>query len=137
MRDQIIAGVPETAEQVHARQILLYNSDEAEALFAQLASGADFETLAGQYDPLAKGDLGWFPRGYLTVSALDDVVFALEPGEVSPIIETEIGFHIVQVIERDTARPLNFSAYQIVQKATLETWLHERQAQSDIIYYLP
>jgi peptidyl-prolyl cis-trans isomerase C len=137
MRDQIVVGVPETAEQVHARQILLYNSDEAEAVYAQLSSGADFATLAGQYDLLAKGDLGWFPRGYLTVPELDDVIFALEPGEYSPVVETEVGFHILQVVERDSVYPLNFSAYQIVQKATLENWIQERQAQSEIIYYLP
>ena len=122
---------------MHARQILLYNSDEAEAIYAQISSGADFETVAGQYDPIANGDLGWFPRGYLTIPELDDVVFALEPGEFSPIIETEIGFHILQVIERDSARQLNFSAYQVVQKAALKQWLQERQAQSEIVYSLP
>jgi len=137
MRDQIIADVPKTAEQVHARQILLYNSDEAEAVYAQISSGADFATLAGQYDPLAKGDLGWFPRGYLTVPELDDVVFALEPGAYSSVVETAVGFHILQVVERDSARPLNISGYQVVQKAFLRNWLQERQKQSEINFYLP
>ena len=137
MRDQIIADVPEIAEQVHARQILLYNSEEADAIFAQISTAADFETLAEQYDPLAKGDLGWFPKGYLTVSELDEIIFSLAPGEYSPIVETELGFHIIQVIERDSAYPLNFSTYQVVQKTALENWLHDRQSQSEIIYSLP
>lgn len=137
MRDQIIADAPKTTEQVHARQILLYNSEEADGVFSQLTAGTDFETLAEQYDPRTKGELGWFPRGYLTVLELDDVIFALEPGEYSPIIETKVGFHIVQVIEKDSNYPLNFSTYQVVQKIALQNWLQDRFEQSEILYNLP
>jgi len=73
MRDQIIHSVPSTAEQVHARQILLYNFDEAENAYSQLQAGTDFATLASQYDPITSGELGWFPRGYLTVPELESI----------------------------------------------------------------
>ncbi len=137
MRDKIIADVPKTAEQVHAHQILLYNSEEADDVYAQLSAGTDFETLVEQYDPRTKGELGWFPRGYLTVPELDDVIFALEPGEYSSIIETRLGFHIIQVIERDDNYPLDFSSYQVVQKIALENWLNDRLSQSEVKYNLP
>ena len=137
MRDQIIGNVPQTTEQVHARQILLYNSDAADEVFAQLQAGADFETLSAQFDPLTKGDLDWFPRGYLTVPELDAFIFELEPGEFTPIIETMLGFHIVQVIERDAAHPLNPNTYRAMQAQALEQWLQDRQAQSQIILYVP
>jgi peptidyl-prolyl cis-trans isomerase C len=137
MRDQIAVGVPSTAEQVHARQILLYNSDEAERVYAQLQAGTDFATLATQYDPLASGELGWFPRGYLTVPALDKPIFALQAGEYTEIIETVLGYHIVQVIEREAQHPLSPGAYQTLQVQALENWLTERRDQSNIQILLP
>lgn len=132
MRDQIIFGVSSTAEQVHARQILLYNSNDAENVYAQLQSGTDFATLAAQYDPIALGELGWFPKGYLTVPELDGPIFSLQPGEYTQIIETILGFHIVQVIERDPQRSLSPGALQTVQVQTVKNWLVERRSQSDI-----
>jgi peptidyl-prolyl cis-trans isomerase C len=75
MRDQIMAGVGEVAEQAHARQILLYNSSDAELVYTWLQSGQSFAGLAANYDPVTGGDLGWFPRGYLTEAAvLDEAV---------------------------------------------------------------
>lgn len=137
MRDQVIADVPKTAEQVHARQVLLYNSEEADGVFGQLEAGADFETLAEQYDPLTKGDLGWFPRGYLTVPELDDVVFNLAPGEHSPVIQTILGYHILQLVEKDVAHPLTPNTYRVVQTQALVHWLQGLRDQSEIIIYSP
>jgi peptidyl-prolyl cis-trans isomerase C len=132
MRDQIISKVPSTAEQVHARQILLYNSDDAESAFAQLQTGSDFATLAAQYDPLTSGELGWFPRGYLTMPELDDPVFSLQPGEYTDIIQTDLGYHIIQVIERDPQRDLSPGAFQSAQVQAVQNWLVRRRSQSDI-----
>ncbi len=137
MRDQIIAAIPSTAEQVHARQILLYNADEAENVYAQLQSGSDFAALAAQYDPKTLGDLGWFPRNYLTVPELDEPIFALQPGEYTPVLQTALGFHIVQVIERDPQRPLSPGALQAVQVQAIQNWLDERRAQSGIQVFVP
>ena len=137
MRDQIIASVPSTAEQVHARQILLYNSDEAKNVYAQLQAGSDFATLAAQYEPLALGDLGWFPKGYLTTPELDDPIFSLQPGEYTPVIETILGFHIVQVIERDPQHPLSPGALQTTKVQAIQNWLAERQSLSDIQISVP
>ncbi len=137
MRDQLIAEVPETAEQVHARQILLYNSIEAEAVYAQLENGTEFGTLAAQYEPVTLGDLGWFPRGYLNVSDLDDVLFSLEPGMYSTVIQTSLGYHIVQVLERNPNHPLAADARRVLQVQVLEKWLETRRNQSDIIFLLP
>jgi len=137
MRDQIISEVPSTAEQVHARQILLYNADEAENVYAQLQSGTDFATLATQYDPLASGELGWFPRGYLTVPELDEPVFALQAGEYTTVIQTVLGFHILQVIEREANHPLSPGALQALQVQAIQDWLTERRNQSNIQILLP
>jgi len=137
MRDQIIAKVPETADQVHARQILLYNSDQATEALNQLRSGADFADLAAQYDPVTKGDLGWFPRGYLLEPELEQAAFNLQPDETSDVIKTDTGYHILQVIERDPQHPLTPDALRVLQSKALQNWLEQRRNQSEIQVLLP
>ncbi len=64
-------------------------------------------TLASEADPVTRGDLGWFPRGYLLQPEVEEAAFSLQPGEVSQVIKSAIGFHLVQVIEKDPARPVD------------------------------
>ncbi len=137
MRDRIVAAVPETMLQVHARQILLYNPDEAQEVYAGLQRGTDFATLAAQYDPVSRGDLGWFPRGYLFVPAVEEAAFALQPGEYSNIIESDLGYHIVQVIERQEERLLSTDARLVLQGRVLQSWITTQQAQSQIEILVP
>lgn len=137
MRDQIIIEVPTSAEQVHARQILLYNSTEAEAAYAQLEAGTDFGTLAAEYDPITSGELGWFPRGYLNVTELDEVLFSLEPGAYSAVIHTSLGYHLVQVLEREDSHPLTADARRVLQVQKLAQWLETRRNRSEILILLP
>jgi len=103
----------------------------------RLQAGEDFAELAEAYDPLTMGDLGWFPRGYLIDPKLDEVVFALEPGEYSGIVETSAGFHILQLIERDPQRPLAPDARMALQMRALQEWLAMRHDQSEILVFVP
>ncbi len=137
MRDQIAAGVPQAVEQVHARQILLYNSEEADGVLAQLRSGAKFTDLAAQYDPSAGGDLGWFPRGYLLDPKLDEAAFSLQPGEISEVIQTTAGYHILQVIEREPSYPLDPEARLALQRRAVADWITARRSQSQIQVFVP
>ncbi len=131
-RDQIIAGVPDKVEQAHARQILVLNADDANEVYNQLQAGADFATLAEEYDTLTGGDLGWFPRGYLTQPEVEEAVFALQPDQYSPVIQTSLGYHIVQLIEMDEQRPLSPDALRVLQNQALDKWLEEHRSQSQI-----
>lgn len=131
-RDQIIAKVPVTAEQVHARQILVLTEDVANRMYNQLQAGADFTTLAMKVDPVAGGELSWFPRGYLFLPEIEKAAFDLQPGKYSPIIKTAYGYHIVYVIERSPDRPLSADARLQAQRVFLKNWLKERRAQSQI-----
>jgi peptidyl-prolyl cis-trans isomerase C len=137
MRDRIVSEVPEAAEQAHARQILLYNSSDANNVLSQLDNGTDFATLAKKYDPATGGDLGWFPRGYLTEPALEAAAFSLEPGKYSKVIETRLGYHILLVIERDPQHPLTTDARMTLQERVLREWLEKYRSQSDIQILLP
>jgi peptidyl-prolyl cis-trans isomerase C len=132
MRDQIAGGVPRTAEQVHARQILLYNSEEAAEIHRQLEAGNSFRNLALQYDPLTGGDLGWFPLGYLPDRNVEQAAFSLQPEEYSPVIETAAGFVILQVLETDPQRLLSPDALLSLQAQAVQTWLEQRRSEAQI-----
>ena len=137
MRDQIAGAVSETAEQVHARQILLYNLEQAQEILAQLESGNDFATLAATFDPVISGDLGWFPRGYLDYEQLEQAVFDLQSLEYSGIVETPLGFHILQLIEREPDRMLDSDARLVLQNNAVRKWLEDQRNQSEIVILLP
>src|SRR5271157_48943 len=132
MRDQIIASVPTTAEQVHVKQILLYNADDAQSVLAKLQAGADFNALAAQYDPVGQGDMGWFPRGYLPEPAIETAAFALQVGQYSAVIQTQVGYHILLLLERDPARPLSPDALLTLQQNAVQAWLTQRRQESTI-----
>lgn len=133
MRDQILAGVPPSAEQVHVQQILLYNSDQASKALAEIESGRDFATVAADYDPITLGDLGWFPRNFLPHPEIEEAAFNLEPGEHSQVIETSVGYHIIMVVEKDMDRRLSPEARMVWQEKALRDWVAMQREQSNII----
>lgn len=136
-RDQIIAAVPPTADQVHVIQILLPTAVEAQAVYTELQSGDDFEQLAAKYNPETGGDLGWFPRDYLNEPAIDEAVFALQPQQYSQVVETEVGFHIFYIAEKDAEHPLLPDARSGLQARAVEGWLAEQRQQGEIQILLP
>lgn len=136
-RDKVTSSVGDTAEQVHARQIRVSNKGDANSYYAQLQAGMEFATLAAEVDPLTGGELGWFPKGYLLQPELNDVVFTLNPGEYSQVIQTQIGYHIVQVIERDPQHPLTKETRLFLQHRALENWLETQKAIVEIEILVP
>jgi peptidyl-prolyl cis-trans isomerase C len=133
MRDQISASVPSTAEQVHVKQILLYNSDAAQQALGYLKAGWDFNDLAAKYDPVTKGELGWFPRGYISDPAIEKAAFALQPGQYSEAIQTQAGYDILFMVARDPARPLSPDALLTLQELAVQDWLTQRRNESKIL----
>jgi peptidyl-prolyl cis-trans isomerase C len=137
MRDQIVAAVPETADEVHVMQILVPTKAEADQVYASLQSGKDFLEVASTYDPMTKGDLGWFPRGYLSDPAIEDAAFGLQAGQYSGVIQTEVGFHILYLVERDPEHTLQPDALRVLQGKAIQDWISERRKQSAIQILLP
>ena len=115
-------------QEVHARHILVATEAEADAVEKRLKAGEDFAKIAKE---LSKdtgsdgGDLGWFTREKV-VPAFADAAFKLKPGEVSPPIKSEFGWHVIQVLGvRNTQFPpfdqvKNQVTSYVVQKAQTE-----------------
>jgi peptidyl-prolyl cis-trans isomerase C len=104
--DKQVAAMP-SVDEIHARHILVSSEDDAKAIKAQLDGGADFATLAKakSIEPGAKdsgGDLGYFTQDKM-VKPFGDAAFALKVNEISQPIQTQFGWHIIQVLDRRPA----------------------------------
>ncbi|HUG41233.1 MAG TPA: peptidylprolyl isomerase [Longimicrobiales bacterium] len=91
-----VVVAPEASDSARAAAL-----EEARRVLAELQDGADFALLARRHsdDPGSSqrgGELGWFRRGRF-VPAFDRIAFALRQGELSPIVETPFGYHIIRV----------------------------------------
>ncbi|CAG0999263.1 Foldase protein PrsA 2 [Gammaproteobacteria bacterium] len=137
MRDRVIASLGAQSDQIHARHILVDSAAAAEALLAQITAGADFGQVAQQssQDTLTKasgGDLGWFPRGVLISKEVEDAAFNLQPGQISGVIQSAFGFHLVQVLERDANRQPDADQLLKIQQQAVEQWLSGLRAAAQV-----
>jgi len=90
---------------------------KAESIYKDLTTGGDFEKIAKRVSEdsgsaVQGGDLGWSRRGQM-VPAFDEMMFLLPPGQISPIVETQFGFHIIRV---DRVQPAERKARHILIK---------------------
>lgn len=92
---------------MHIRHIVVDDPNLANSILARVRAGSDFATLAGEYSMGPSGadggDLGWITRGQSGYMSFDEAAFRLAEGEVSDVVETGAGYHIIKVIE---SRPL-------------------------------
>jgi len=143
-------------ELAHARHILIASKateskEERERKRAklvqikkQIKGGADFAELAKQSSDCPSkergGDLGFFPKGQM-VKPFEQAVFKLNPGEVSDVVETEFGFHLIRLEEKRAAKTVSFDdakanivAYLTQEKVTagIEAFLAEVKSKATI-----
>lgn len=135
VQESLTAGLPMTQEQVWARHILVDDAITARNILELLANGDDFGELAKTYSTdtasgALGGDLGWFGRGQM-VEVFENAAFSLEIGEISEAIESDFGFHIIQVLGHED-RPLSSSAFEQEKQRIIQTWLEENRATATI-----
>jgi len=129
--ERLAASVPTTAEQVHARHIVVQTEGEAQAILAQLQAGGDFVALARERSQdentkEAGGDLDFFPRGQLISPELEEAAFALQPGQISEVVQSQFGCHVVQVLEKVTDRPLSLEVLNSLKEQAFAAWMQEQ-----------
>jgi peptidyl-prolyl cis-trans isomerase D len=105
---------------------------KAEDILNQVKKGAKFEDLAKKYseDPGTKdkgGDLGWLVQGQ-TVPEFEKAAFSLQKGQISDLVKTQYGFHIIKVVEKETAHTKPFEEVKDSLRAPLLLSQADKQA---------
>lgn len=140
---QVTGSVPDKAEQVRARHILLASEQDAQQALRRIQAGEDFAKVAREMsqDDVTRpdgGDLGFFPKGMLSVPLeVENAAFALQPGQVSGIVRSPYGFHIIQVLERQAGRPLPPDVYQAMKQKAFDDWLQQQRAAAQVEILVP
>jgi len=129
-----------TPEMVRARHILIKVAEDApeeevaqarariEEIKRKLDEGADFAELAKEYSEDEAtapegGDLGWFQRGQM-VKEFEEAAFALEVGQISDIVRTKYGFHIIKLEDRRPAK-----GFEDVKEQVRQDYLEEKRQE--------
>ena len=135
-------------ERVHASHILISFPEGADAaakarakakaqqVLKDVKAGKDFATLARQHsqDPGSAqngGDLGFFPQGQM-VGPFNDVAFSLKPGATSDLVETQFGYHIIRVVEKQPARTVPLEEV----RPKVEQYLQDRNRETETVAFV-
>jgi len=117
-------------EQVYLYNILLETEEEAQNVLEQLKAGGDFSEIAKEKStgPSAAqgGDLGYLTKGTI-IPEIEEVVFALEVEELSEIINTDFGFHILKITEK---KPETVKSFEEVKEDIIQTLLPNKQKEA-------
>ncbi len=109
--------------------------EKAETIRRDLAGGADFSKLAKQHSTCPSnqqgGDLGYFGRGQM-VPAFEQVAFTLKPGEISDVVETQFGYHIIKVVDKKDASTMPYKD----AKPRIDDYLKNQKLNSAVTSFL-
>jgi len=131
-----------TPDQVQVRHIMMKPASDREedkattrslllSLRHKAMEGEDFSGLAEAHSECpsgkeAGGSLGWIARG-TTLPEFDNIVFGMDIGEISDVVETPIGFHIIEKTDEDMGEPMTFDE---VKERIRELLIHERKGKA-------
>ena len=142
-RHLLVAKAPEDTEKIRADK-----KTKAEELRKQLSGGADFADLAAKNSDCPSkqngGDLGSFTRGQM-VKPFEDAAFSQKNNEIGPVVETDFGFHIIQVLEHrgeqvmklegDVKKRIGAFLEQQKRQAAFESLVKRLKSGADIVVY--
>lgn len=134
VQENLKAGIARTADMVWARHILVATEEEAKAALDRINAGEEWADVCAEVstDSTAAngGDLGWFTEGTM-VPAFNDAAFSQEVGTISDPVQTDFGWHLIQVIGHEE-RPLTSSQYNTAVETAYQNWLDGYASQLNI-----
>jgi parvulin-like peptidyl-prolyl isomerase len=134
LTEEITADINPTPEHVWARHILVEDQETAQELYDRLQEGESFAELAQEYsidtsNSERGGDLGWFTYDQM-VEPFADAAFSLEIEEISQPVQTDFGWHLIQVIGNEE-RQLAPNQIQQMKQQQFQEWLAEKREEYD------
>jgi len=116
-----------TGMRVKARHVNTKTEKEIEAALKEVKSGKDFAQVASKFNidttKSSGGDLGWVRRGIM-VKPFEEALFSLKPGEVSDVVKTNFGYHIIKAEEIDEGKLRSFeTAKDAIEKMMIDEHL--------------
>jgi peptidyl-prolyl cis-trans isomerase C len=126
----ILIAFPENADAVAKTQA----KTKAEQVLKDVKAGKDFAALAKEHsqDPgsaVNGGDLGFFQKGQM-VGPFNDVAFSLAPGAISDLVETQFGYHIIKVAEKQPSRAVPLEEVRPQVEQFLQNQNREEQTET-------
>ncbi len=147
--DHVTKDITRDQDMVWARHILVETEEEAKAVLDRLNAGEDFGVVAAEVsvdtsNSASGGDLGWFTQGQM-VEEFDKAAFTLEIGKLSEPIQTEFGFHIIQVLGHEirelTDEQLetykNQVYYKFIEDAKAEMTIKKNDVWAEVVPSTP
>jgi peptidyl-prolyl cis-trans isomerase C len=120
--------------------------EKAESVLKKLREGGDFATLAAEYSDgptkVKGGDLGFFKRGQM-VKEFEDAAFGMQPGQISDVVETQFGYHIIKVTDRKAAGLIPFedvkadivkNLQQARKTQMFRQYVQKLRAEANVVY---
>lgn len=138
LEELITADTPAVEEQVWARHILVATPAEAKAVVELLQNGSDFAELARKFSTdtgsgAQGGDLGWFGKGMM-VPEFETAAFTQPIGEIGEPVQTQFGYHIIQVLARQEL-PVSASQLEQNKQTAFSDWLTKAKEEAQITNY--
>jgi len=135
LQKEITAEITGTEEKVWARHILVADTTGLGIVRSLLLSGMDFAEIAKKYSidtgsGAVGGDLGWFGRGAM-VPEFEEAAFSQEIGEIGEPVQSEFGFHFIQVLGHDNI-PISATQLQQNRETAFREWLAKAKEEATI-----
>lgn len=134
VQEHLKADIARTADMVWARHILVETEEEAKAALDRINGGEEWADVCAEVSTDSSaangGDLGWFTEGTM-VPSFNDAAFSQEVGTISDPVQSDFGWHLIQVIGHEE-RPMTSSQYNTAVETAYQNWLDGYASQLDI-----
>lgn len=135
MYDYVVKDLTPDQEMVWVRHMLVTTEEEALTILDKLDNGEDFASLAAEFstdtaNSFNGGDLGWTYQGQM-VSEFEKAAWSLKIGEISEPVQTQYGFHIIQVLGREI-RPMDENTFSGYKNTIFQNYVDELKSNAEI-----